>query len=454
MEKKGSVGKSIITVFVVLILTVVVFVGYIFIRMATTKVEKDNIDEILNTQSLTLDERVTVNDDNNLNISLDKGDFYYVINSLYGDNYLDKAVEELANSSGLKIESYRFDITKGEPTITVAGKYSGIRLVGGVVLKGEAKGDEVIFKVDKIKVAGMSIPASLFKALDNIEISLKLDTYVLKEISEIKGERENLVLTGPFNEELLKNLDPKQGYDKSFIYYLSDYREVLDAGLVYSDDINQTKDIFLKGIKEKGFGKVIDDYFSVSFPASSNNLMKNKILGGRILSEYKDVNFIEKYRPAATIADSGKQNVALLADKAYKYFNLKQLSIKDGKFYLDDKEFKYEDFIPEGWEDEFKKLLKGDTFKLVLIDDDNAFKGDVGPLSRHIDSKDSLSEDIDTSKKYTCGFICETSGGLKIIAYNVKSSGEIGFDSRVFDLAENTYNELFNSSKVAIYHTK
>ena len=454
MEKKNSIGKSIVTVFVVLILTVVLFVAYIFIRMATTKVENDNLEEILQAQSLSLDERVTVDDDKNLNIKLDKGDFYYVINSLYGMNSLDKAIEELGNSSGLKIENYRFDIVKGEPTITVAGKYSGIRLVGGVVLKGETKDNEITFKVDKIKIAGMSIPASLFKQLDDVKASIKLDTYILKEINEVKGENENLVLVGPFNDELLKGLDPSQGYDKSFIYYLSDYREVLDAGLVYSDDVNKATDIFLDGIKENGFGKVMDDYFSVNYPASSYNLMKNELLKERILSEYKDENFIKKYRPASDLADSGKKRVSSLTDTAYKYFNLDRLSIKDGKFYLDGEEFKYENFIFEGWEDEFKKLLKGETFKLVLIDDDKAFKGDVGPLSKHIDSKDSLSEDVDISQKYTCGLICETSGGLKIIAYNIKTSGKIGFDSRVFDLDENTYNELFNSAKVSIYHAK
>lgn len=453
MEEKKSIGKSIITVIVVILLTLVIFVGYIFIRMATTKVENDNVEELLK-ESLALDERITVDDNKNLNLKLDKGDFYYLINNLYGENGLDEAITELANSSGLKINSYRFDIKNGKPIITIAGKYTGIRLVAGAVLKGEAKDNVLTFKVDKIKIAGMSIPSSLIKALDEVEISFKIDTYFLKEIKELKGDKDTLVLVGPFNEELLKSLDPAQGYDKTFIYYLSDYREVLDAGLVYSEDINKTKDIFLAGIKEKGFGTVIDDYFSVNFPASSNTLMKNKLLSERILSAYKDVDFIEKYRPAATIADSGKQNVALLADQAYKSFNLGDLSIKESKFYLNDKEFKYDDFIPEGWEDEFKKLLKSDTFKLVLIDDDKAFKGDVGPLSKHIDSKESLTEDLDTSKKYTCGFICETSGGLKIIAYNIKTGGAIGFDSRIFDLDENTYNELFNSTKVAIYHAK
>ena len=453
MEEKKSIGKSIITVIVVILLTIVIFVAYVFIRMATTKVENDNVEEILK-ESMNLNERITVDDDKNLNIKLDKGDFYYLINDAYGENGLDEAIEEFGSSSGLKIQNYRLDIINGKPTITIAGKYNGIKIAGSIVLSGEAIDNVINFKVNKIKIAGMSIPASMIKALDNVEGSLEIDTYFLKEIKDLKGEGETLVLSGPFNEELLKSLDPNQDYDKAFIYYLSDYREILDAGLVYSEDINKTKDIFLNGVKEKGFGTVIDDYFSVNYPASSNALMKNKLLNGRILSEYKDVDFIEKYRPAATIADSGKQNVALLADKAYKYFNLGELYIKEGKFYLDDKEFKYEDFIPDGWEDEFKKLLKGDTFRLVLIDDDNAFKGDVGPLSKYIDSLDSLAETVDTSKKYTCGFICETSGGLKIIAYNIKTSGVIGFDSRVFDLDENTYNELFNSSKVSIYHAK
>lgn len=228
MEEKKSIGKSIITVIVVILLTFVIFVGYIFIRMATTKVENDNVEELLK-ESLALDERITVDDNKNLNLKLDKGDFYYLINNLYGENGLDEAITELANSSGLKINSYRFDIKNGKPTITIAGKYTGIRLVAGAVLKGEAKDNVLTFKVDKIKIAGMSIPSSLIKALDEVEISFKIDTYFLKEIKELKGDKDTLVLVGPFNEELLKSLDPAQGYDKTFIYYLSDYREVLDA---------------------------------------------------------------------------------------------------------------------------------------------------------------------------------------------------------------------------------
>lgn len=449
-KKKPSFIRNILYVLVGLLLTIIIFIAYVFVSMQQEKIMNDNINEIINKHDIDINERIIVDENNKLNLRIDESDLYYILIQNYGSNFIDDNLKAIKENSDFEILNYDLKIDDGKPKLNLTVKYKGLKLSGEATIKLDVNDNEIIGSLEKIKVAGMSFKTARFN-LDNFKISLKVDTYFLKTIEEIKGEDNYLYLIGELNDEIIKYFDPTNKYDPSFIYYIDDAREILDAGKYISIDKEKAIDIFKKGIKEKGFDKVIEDVFSVAFPASSNEIMKNDFLKERLLNKYAETNFVDMYRINANIADNGKRDIVSLCERAYQAYNLKELKIKDGKFYFNDNVFKYEDFIFEGWEETFKQYLKADTFKLVLVDDPKAFTGDVGPLSKHIDSLDSLEKNMNINGRYTIGILFESSGSCKLLVYNTKTSGKLGFDFITYEISDEQFNELNKANKVPVY---
>ena len=210
MEKKqGSLGKKILTVLLAIVLTLLVFTAYVLIRMASVNIETDDVEKILSAEPMATDDRYGANEEDDLIVRLDEGDLYYYLSKDYGKDFISVAVEEAARSSGLKIDAYKLEIQGGKPMITVIGKYAFLKLAASAVLEGEPyDGNSIMFKVTKIKVAGMSLPASWIKGLSDISFDVKTDTYFLKSIKEVGGEGEYVCLTGELNDEMLEKVDP------------------------------------------------------------------------------------------------------------------------------------------------------------------------------------------------------------------------------------------------------
>ncbi|MBR3227719.1 MAG: hypothetical protein IKF68_04150 [Erysipelotrichaceae bacterium] len=450
MEKKRSSGITFLKVLVILILIIICFLVYIVTRMSLAKISDIDIDEVLNSEIMDLDERVTVNE-KSLEFRLDRNDICYLINSEYGADYFSELIDDIGTQTGIAVDHYDLKIENNEVRIAVAAHYNVIPLAAEAVLEPYLEDGALHFGISKIDVAGIPLRTTMFKGLEQVDLYVEPDIFILEKAESVRVDGDTVCLSGPLNKELLKAVDPKEDYDRDFTLYIDDHREILDAGLYLSDDEDRAVEIFLEGIKDKGFAKVVDDYFTVVYPGVSNTIMKDDFTAERILRSYRDTDFLSKFRPSSDRADLGKKNVAILANAVYSYFNLGRIDIKDSAFRLDGKEFRYEDLIFEGWEDTYGKLLKGETFRLVLIDDSNAFKGDVGPLSRHIDTVDSIDETVDPENRYTLGFICETSGGLNIMAYNIRTDGAIGFDQHILEIDDDLYEKLSDTSKVHVY---
>ena len=454
-KKKGSAGKTILTVLLVLILTVIAFAAYVVIRMASVSIETDDVNAILANEPMDIDERFGTDDEDDLLIRLNKDDLYYFLSKEYGADFLSSSIEEIAKSTGFKIDSYSLEIKNGEPLITITTKYSFLKLAASAVMEPEAvDGIRVLFKASKIKVAGMSIPVSWTKGLEDVKFDFKVDSYLMGNIKEVKGDGDCICLVGDLGDDVLKEVDPTAAFPMDYIRYLKDYREILDAGNIFADDKKEADHIFMEGVRELGFKKVIEDYFLSALPRSSKTMMRNTVLSDRFLSEYKDTDFVALHQPTTQFVEDGRKNIDRLTDQVFRYFNLKRISIKDGKFYFGDKEFEYEDIVFEGWEDYYAALIKPETFRLVLIEGKDAFKGNVGAIAGHIDSTDSIAEEVDPNGLYTLGYVVETAGGLKTVCYNGYTTTRVNFDLKVVDLTEEEYEALTSGNKVHVYTIK
>ena len=454
-EKRRSAGKTILTVLLVILLTVVAFAAYVVIRMAATSIETDDVNAILANEPLPVDERFGTDDEDDLLIRLNRDDLYYFLSNEYGADFLSSSIEEIAKSTGFRIDSYKLEIKGGEPMITVTAKYSFLKLAASTVMKPEAvDGNRIVFKASKIKVAGMSIPISWTKGLEDVKFDFMVDSFLMNNIKDVKGDGDCICLVGDLSDEVLKEVDPTVAFPKDYTYYLKDYREVLDAGNSFAADKKEANHIFMEGVRELGFKKVIEDYFLTALPRSSKAMMRNTVLCDRLLSEYKDTDFVALHQPTTQFVEDGRKNIDRLTDQVFRYFNLKRISIKDGRFYYGDKEFEYEDIVFEGWEDYYAQLIKPETFRLVLIEGKDAFKGNVGTISNHIDSTDSIAEEVDPNGMYTLGYVVETVGGLKTVCYNGYTTTRVNFDLKVVDLTEEEYAALTSGNKVHVYTIK
>ena len=454
-EKKRSAGKTILTVLLVILLTIVGFAAYVLIRMGSSSFESDDVTKILANEPLDIDERFGADEEDRLTIRLNSDDIYYFLSKEYGEDFLASSIEEVAQSSGVKINAYKLEIKGGKPMVTITAKYNFLKLAASAVFDVQAvDGNRLVFNISKIRVAGMSFPASWIKGLDKISFDFKADTALLQKIEEVKGDGEYIVLAGPLSDKILNEVDPQYNFPRNYTYYLSDYREILDAGNINSTDKENAMVIFMNGVRELGFKQVIEDYFMAALPKSSKALMRSQVLIDRFLTPYKDTDFVAMHMPVTELVEGGRKNIDLLTDQVFRYFNLKKISIKDGKFYYGDKEFTYDDFIFEGWEEYYSKLIKPETFHLVLIDDEHSFKGNVGGISGHVDSLDSISEKVNEKDMYTLGYVVETAGGLKTICYNGMNSRGINFELKVYDLSDEEYERLISGDKVNIYHAQ
>ncbi len=448
-NKRVSPGKIILKIFLILLLLLLAFAGYVYFRSSRQIVENDDVKDLLQQEPMDIADRYVVDEEGNLVCRLDKSDLYYYLEKSYGAGAMDQMIRDLEKETGLDVEAFRID--PEEPSVSLAARYRKLRFAADLIPEITVNSGTLDLSVSGIRVAGITIPAKWIRQLDDVSFAVKIDPPFLKEVRSVSFEDGTLSLHGPLDTSFLDAVDPDQGYDKPLTYYINDYREILDAGAVLSKDASKAAEIFLNGVKEKGFRTVIDDYFHVAYPGRSRELMMHHDLSQRFLTEYMDVEFLNLFHPIAVYANESAHNIELLTDRVYRAFPTNMVTIREGQFYYHDDPFTYDDFLFLGWDEVYGKLLDPDTFRLVLIDDEQAFKGNTAKISKYVDDLSSIKDPADPDKVYTLGFVFKTRTGQPLLAYNILAKGIVGFDAGLFEISEELFEKLSDQSVIRIY---
>ncbi len=448
-EKRVSPGKIILLIVVVLFLLLIGFAGYVYIRSSRQIVENDDVKDLLQQEPMDIAGRYVVDEEGNLVCRLDKSDLYYYLEKSYGSGAADEMIADLEKETGLDVEAFTVDLE--EPSFSLAARYNKLRFAADLIPELTVDNGNVRISLSGIRVAGITVPARWIKALNDVSFDVTIDPPFLKEVKGVSFEDGMLCLHGPLDTAFLDAVDPDQGYDKPLTYYINDYREILDAGAVLSKDASKASEIFLDGVKEKGFRTVIEDYFHVAYPARSRELMTHRDLSQRFLTEYMNVEFLNLFHPVAVYANESAHNIELLTDRVYRALPTNMVTIKEGQFYYHEDPFTYDDFLFLGWDEVYDKLLDPDTFRLVLIDDEQAFKGNTAKISKYVDDLSSIKDPADPDKVYTLGFVFKTRTGQPLLAYNILAKGIIGFDAGLFEISEELFEKLSDPSVIHIY---
>ena len=448
-KKKASPGKIILLILLILLLALLGFAGYVYFRTSRETAENDDIAELRTREPMDINDRYTVDEDGNMVCRLDKSDLYYYFEKAYGEGAAEEMIEDLEKETGLDIEAFRID--PEEPSVSLAAYYKKLRFTATAIPELRTENGKLIASISKIRIAGITIPAKWIRALDDVSFTFEIKPPFLTEVTDVSFEDGSVCLHGPLELSFLNAVDPEQGYDRALTYYVNDYREILDAGAQLSKDPSKAAEIFLNGVKEKGFRTVIEDYFRVAYPAESRTLMKHLDLKERFLKEYADFEFLNVFHPVATAANEAAHDMELLTDKVYRAFPTDIITISEGQFYQYDKPFIFKDFFFTSWYDAYIQIFDPESFRFVLIDDEEAFKGDTKKLSKYIDDVSSIKDPADSDKVYTLGYVCKTRSGQPLLSYNIKVKGIIGFDAGFYEISEELFKKLSDPSVIHIY---
>ena len=133
-EKRVSPGKIILLIVAVLLLLLIGFAGYVYIRSSRQIVENDDVKDLLQQEPMDIADRYVVDEEGNLVCRLDKSDLYYYLEKSYGSGAADEMIADLEKETGLDVEAFTVDLE--EPSFSLAASTWSWEGTSSILLQG------------------------------------------------------------------------------------------------------------------------------------------------------------------------------------------------------------------------------------------------------------------------------------------------------------------------------
>ena len=439
--------------------------------MNTDSFQIDSVSKIINAEGMSVGERFDVKaSERTAKMRMDNADVWYLIDSQYGDAYVDELKDKF-NEKGFRLNGYGLFIDEYDPSLDLDIRWNGIKL--NTHLPSEITFDDGVLSITPtgVRVAKINVSPKLLKMFTKIDLadytlSVKLDPMgIIKSFDDMDIEDENLVFDVSFDPDFLKPLTAEGSCPGMVGWYCDGYNEILNAGKAYSTDPNAALSALLKPAEKKSseLERFLNEYYTLTDTADTAADFKanDGFMFGRILFDNTKDGYEEAHANILTYCEERQAMVDELVNNIAKAWDAGKITISGENRFIYKKDYLSpihfgSDTNP--W-DNYELFAPAEGFKFALIDSESAYVAKTPKLSKLTGKGAVFSiEELDRNVPYGIGVIFETTRGYKLMSYigfTTDAEGKIPAEGGIFcitnALDDDQYAQLTAEGAVNVF---
>ena len=458
------IGNIIRTIFLVAFLLCIAAVGlaiYLFLGMNTDTLQTDSVSKIIKSEGIPVAERFEIDANaRTASIRMDNADIWYLIDSEYGEDYVDELKDKF-NEKGFRLSAYGLFIDEYDPSLDLDIRWNGIKIATHLPSDITFEDGTLTITPTGVRIAKIHITPKLLKFFTKIDLAdyvLSVDIGpmgIIKSFDDMEIEDEYLVFDVTLDPEFLKPLSNEGNCPENIGWYCDGYTEVLKAGMDYSSDPKAALTAMLKPAEKKPaeLERLLNEFYTLADTSDTAKDFKanNGFMFGRILFGNTKEGYEEAHENIVAYCDERNAMVDDLVRGVASSWDAGKISINGESRFVYKKDYlNIRNFATENnpW-DNYELFVPAEGFKYALIDSESAYTAKTPKLSKLINKNAVFSvEELDKNVPYGIALIFETSRGYKLMSYvsfTTDADGNIPEEGGIFCLTRALDDELYNS---------
>ena len=408
-KKKSPVG----IILLILLLLILGGVGYLYYSVVKAPLALDNPQALAGEKPMAVEERFSLSQET-VQVRMDKGDIWSLIQTHAGENFLDVVNDELS-TYGLSVSGCAIRLEEEGVTIDLELYYGEKRLVAQVPCILEVSNGRMILTPAGAKLGMVSLPVE--GLLSDLKLEYDLALPVLEEITSVGFAKDAIVLTGTTDIQSLLPGEEKQYQAAMFSDSLQSLTDALldPAGM----------DAYFTHLAQNP-GEMEDlyrDLFTLAEPQVTETYLADRY--GMTQRFFPDIDFSAVAAEEAALTEllnTQIHSLEQLLTRVANEYNDKKFTLSGGQFLKKGKEVRVTDY----GQDEFAELftiLDPESFFLILVGAEDAYLRNTSSFYRMADEKQQFTQEVDFNRTYILGIVFRSVDGDPFLMYETEIQG-------------------------------
>lgn len=423
-KKRSRAGVVILIIFLLILLILAGGAGYLYYTAVKAPMEPDDPHALAAAAPMSAAERFTFSADGTAQIKFSKADFWNMVVTHAGGDFMDQLNEELS-AYGLSVSGCAIQIGEEGIRLDLELYYKETRLVAQLPCDLKFTGQHISLKPTDLKVGVISLPVKALLSAAKLEYDMILP--VITEVTEIQTAENVILLTGPVEDDI-RSLIP-------------DEEKLLQCS-AYSPSQQMLSEVLLE---EDGIHKIMTHL--EQNPADIEALYQNLFILAepKVTEKYLEERqgLTERFLPGADF-DAAAQAQSDLNDdlfvkstmletfftKLVGDYNEKNFKLSGGQFIKKKKAFTAVQYAAGKHDDLFENLNPEAMF-LILVDAQDGHIRKTSSFNRMADEKQEFTQPVDFSKTYILGLVFRDIGGDPFLMYESEIQGSNTYSRKI-----------------------
>ena len=424
-KKRSRAGVVILVIFLLILLMLAGGAGYLYYSVVKAPLEPDDPHALAAAAPMSAAERFEFSAaEGTAQIKFSKADFWNMVVTHAGDDFMDKLNEELS-AYGLSLSGCAIDTSEEGVRLDMELYYKETRLVVRMPCDLKFTGQHISLKPTELKVGPISLTLKALLSTAKVEYDVILP--VITEVTGIHFTRDAVLLTGPVEEDI-RSLIPGE--------------EKLLQCSAYSSSQQMLAEVLLE---ENGIYRILTHL--EKNPADIEALYQNLFILAEpeVTEQYLEdrQGLTERFLPG-TDFDAAAQAQSDLNDDLFVKsamlenfftelvgnYNDKNFKLSGGQFIKKKKVFNAAQY-GAGKHDALFENLDPETMFLILVDAQDGHIRKTSSFYRMADEKQEFTQPVDFNKTYILGLVFRSIDGEPYLMYESEIQGTNTYSRKI-----------------------
>lgn len=419
-KKRSFAGIIILIIFLLLLGGV----GYLYYTAVKAPLELDDPYAMAAAAPMSAEERFTFSADGTAQIKMNKADFWNLVLTHAGDDFMDQLNQELS-AYDLSLSGCAIRMSEEGVRLDLELYYKEIRLVAQLPCDLQFSGQHILLKPTNLKVGVISLPVKALLSAAKVEYDVILP--VITEVTEVRFAQDAILLTGPVEEDIRSLIPSEEKIRKCAVF--SQSQQTLADTLQTEDGVHKILTHLEKNPAD--IEKLYQNLFVLAEPDVTEAYLEDRMgLTERFLP---GVDFDATAQPQAELIEEMNAKVLEL-EKFFTElvgdYNEKNFKLSGGQFIKKRKAFSAAQY-GAGKYDALFELLDPESMFLILVDAQDGHIRKTSSFYRMADEKQEFTQPVDFNKTYILGLVFRSIDGEPYLMYESEIQGSNTYSRKI-----------------------